>query len=571
MNQFHRIFLLALIVMLACVPRVPVILCQLTGQDEDYYSSPGDSILKRGVPALSFVPNRDPISCFYHADEMLFALPPIYFYVQALAFKVFGASLGAARLVSLIAGAVWLIVIAWVGRCLGLPTRTVWWGVLLFGLSRFFFFPACFARLTFYVGLLAFLSLVPLITPSSFASQSADQNSARRASPMHPWQYLLSGALLGLALLTHPFALVVVPSACVLIMLHVHHAWSVSQADKSRRRSWIRGLLSAGLVWSGGVILTGSLWVPLLLQRPDLARIQIVNNLLNRPKHASDSLLPSRDPSGQASPGGAPPQSKPRDAEPVADQPAANADNVSGFAKLVGKYVQQGKTLHEHAGSIQLCLLLLGTLSACVRLCWFIASTSAQNRREPTTDPANVLNGAPLEQARFRFDFATVLVTLTLSILLRDHPAKGYWCLPAAFALLQVADLCQVVAMFCQRWLTSSLVTFIGSAGLILLLAPGSGWRASYHYARYPDRNDARLVYQQLRAKLIELPPDAWQPANQKQPRNASRLDQADQRLSPIKPRLAVDAGYVADFAREGWPTVLALDIPYYFKTSRRF
>src|SRR5262245_45319747 len=91
--------------------RLPVAWRQAPAQDEDYFAVPGYTILREGIPRIPYLPSRNPQGAFYKADELLFTLPPLYFYWQALVYSMIGPSTGAARLASMLCGVAAIVVV----------------------------------------------------------------------------------------------------------------------------------------------------------------------------------------------------------------------------------------------------------------------------------------------------------------------------------------------------------------------------------------------------------------------------------------------------------------------------
>ena len=244
-----NMLLIALLVITALV-RLPVIYCQPGGQDEDVYAIPGYTVAREGVPRAPYFPSRDLESVFYKADECLFAEPPASFYWQGLFFLVFPPIYGTARLASLVAGLFAIVLAHELGRrWTGSPAIALL-GVGIYSVSRLFYFPAITARpdmLCTVFGLVALLMVTDWQT--------------RRSR----WQLALTGLLLGLGGLTHPFAI------AYSIQIGLFVLW--------QEEGWHRKAVS--FLWLvGWSLLPMLLWVPLIVAFPDAARVQIVNNLL---------------------------------------------------------------------------------------------------------------------------------------------------------------------------------------------------------------------------------------------------------------------------------------------------
>lgn len=121
-----------------------------------------------------------------------------------------------------------------------------------------------------------------------------------------------------------------------------------------------------------------------------------------------------------------------------------------------------------------------------------------------------------------------------------QHPLQGYWCYPAAFFA--------VAAGWSLARSSDALGTRLGArpavavlaVGLVVILFPGSGLRATWAYVRHPGRLDydpPRFV----RSILADLPPDA---------------------------RLTVGAEFALDAYAAGRPVLLGIRHPDYFDAT---
>lgn len=244
--------------------KLPVILRQIPAQDEDYFAVPGLTILEEGVPRIPYLPARNDDSAFYRADEMLFALPPLYFYWQAAFYAVFGASAGIARLASAVAGgaAIWGVFV--LTRRLLDDARAAVWAAGLYALSRFVYFPCVIARPDMLCGAFGIFCLIGM---------SRYSEGRRRGDA------ILAGLCGGLGMLTHPFAIVYCLQAGV---------WSLWCGA-----SWKQRLVSA-LLFGLPALAAFSLWGLLIVQEPGLFWTQFSNNVLGKsgPGLFSRMLLP---------------------------------------------------------------------------------------------------------------------------------------------------------------------------------------------------------------------------------------------------------------------------------------
>jgi hypothetical protein len=244
--------ILAGIVLLFLVVRVPLIYRQAGGQDEHLFAVPGWTVAREGVPRIPYVPGRDPASVFYRADEALFALPPAYFYWQALFFLVLPAGYGTARLASVVAGLIAVVLVYLLGRKLYANEAVGLWAAGLYALSRPFIFPATCARPDMFCGMLGLWAILV----------AWQWYSSRRT------RWLVgAGALAGLGLLAHPFAIV------YCLQLGV---WTLLTGPG------LRGRLTSAVIFAGSALAVFALWIPLILAYPDAFRGQFFTNVLDR-------------------------------------------------------------------------------------------------------------------------------------------------------------------------------------------------------------------------------------------------------------------------------------------------
>lgn len=244
--------ILAVIVIAFLAVRLPVMYRQAGGQDESDFAVPGWTILREGVPRIPYMPSRYEKGVFYKADVALFTLPPAYFYWQAGFYAVFGPSHGTARLASTAAGlvAVWLVY--WLGRQLYRDERAALWAAGLYSLSRVFYFPCLFARPDMLCGAVGLGAI------------ACTWKWSRTGLPR--W-VAAAGALVGLGMLTHPFAIVYAMQV---------GAWVLFGGSGWKGR--IRDVALLG-VTSAAVF---ACWLPLILAYPEVFRVQFFNNVLDR-------------------------------------------------------------------------------------------------------------------------------------------------------------------------------------------------------------------------------------------------------------------------------------------------
>ena len=245
---------LGLILALFCLLRAPILYRHFGGQDEDWYAIPGLTVAQTGIPRVPYAPCRDRESCFYKVDLALLALPPAYFYWQAPFFWLLPAGYGTARLASAVAGMIAVGLVYLLGRRL---TGRESIGVLaagLYSLSRVLYFPAIIARPDMLCGAFGLAALLLAIRW---------QVSGRRRT------LAAAGLLLGLGMLTHPFAFVY----CLQI-----GGWTLV----GRRGAGMKQRLANFALLTGCALAAFSLWTPLIAAYPEIFRVQFFNNVLDR-------------------------------------------------------------------------------------------------------------------------------------------------------------------------------------------------------------------------------------------------------------------------------------------------
>ncbi|QDT44647.1 Dolichyl-phosphate-mannose-protein mannosyltransferase [Gimesia alba] len=244
---------LAAIILFFLLWRIPIVLREAGGQDEEWFAIPGWTIWQEGIPRVPYAPQRQTGSAFYKADEALFALPPLFYYVSAPLYAVLPPTYSTTRLVSVAAGAVLLIFIYLLARRVFQDPLAGLIGAGLFSLSRPFYFPATISRPDMLCGMWGLAALWMMW-------RWYDQQK-------RPRDLALTGVFLGLGMLTHPFALVF----CIQIGL-----WSVLAQGTLRER------LTRGALLTGCALAVFALWLPLILAYPEAFRLQFFTNVLNR-------------------------------------------------------------------------------------------------------------------------------------------------------------------------------------------------------------------------------------------------------------------------------------------------
>ena len=231
---------------------VPLMYSKPPGLDEDWFGVPGITILRSGLPRIPYLPSRDPTSFCYKADVVLFLLPPLSFYLQAGTHLALGDGIGPARMASTIEG------LAAASLCYALAFR--WSGdrrgsvlaAAAYVASRAFLFPATTARPDMAATAFGLLAVY-------WADRARLDDRARFPTA--------SGVAAGLALLSHPFAVVAASQVGLRLL---------AKPGPIRRR------LRDVAAFSALALAVFSLWGLLIARDPGLFRAQFGNNVLNR-------------------------------------------------------------------------------------------------------------------------------------------------------------------------------------------------------------------------------------------------------------------------------------------------
>ncbi|MBX3440574.1 MAG: glycosyltransferase family 39 protein, partial [Planctomycetaceae bacterium] len=230
--------------------RLPSLWREPGWQDEEVHAVPGLTILRTGLPQLPHLPSRNTRSPYYRADEVAFLEPPLYFYVTAAFYALLPDIYGAARLASAIGGILLLVLAGQLTfRCGGTIGAAVW-GMGLFMMSRWFYFPAQAARpdvLCAAFGLMAILA-------------TDDWIRTHRSGSL-----IAAGAVIGLGGLTHPFAMAYAVQMAVWMFLS--------------QRGW-RRLLAPGML-ALVALLVFSAWLLLIEGRSEIFSLQFRNQLIH--------------------------------------------------------------------------------------------------------------------------------------------------------------------------------------------------------------------------------------------------------------------------------------------------
>ena len=223
------------------------------GQDEDFYGVPGMAILRGGLPQIPYIPSRDPSTIYYRADEVLYTLPPLGFYLEAACHLVFGDGIGPSRLASVISGVVAFGLVYGLSRGVSGSSRAALFASGAYLFSRAFAFPATTAR--------------PDMAAVAFGLGALWWVNRRGDRPLRKRDAALGGLSAGLAMLCHPIG--IVPAA--------QGGLGTLTGPGTIRHRLLRGSAFGIAALSGF-----GLWLPLIALRPELARIQFVGNVLGR-------------------------------------------------------------------------------------------------------------------------------------------------------------------------------------------------------------------------------------------------------------------------------------------------
>ncbi|MCH2202515.1 MAG: glycosyltransferase family 39 protein [Fuerstiella sp.] len=240
---------LSAIVLLFLVVRLPVVLHSPGSQDEEWYGVPGLTVAGEGIPRVPYCRARESGSVFNGAEKILFAQPPLSFYAQAPFFAMFPPGYAAARLSSLSAACLAMVLVYAIGQQMFSDARIALTAAGLYSCSRLLFFPAVSARPDMLCGTLGLISVWLMLRW---------QRQPYRAA-------VTSGISLGLGGLTHPFAIV--------------FAAQIGSWNLFRSGNWGQRLLrSVALVLL--TTITFSMWVPIIVKSIDLFNAQFVGNIL---------------------------------------------------------------------------------------------------------------------------------------------------------------------------------------------------------------------------------------------------------------------------------------------------
>jgi Dolichyl-phosphate-mannose-protein mannosyltransferase len=240
--------------------RLPAVLHQPGGQDEQFFAVPGYTVWTEGIPRIPFYPARHRSTLFERSDRCLLAMPPGLFYCQAPLHAFFPPGYPTARLPLYIAGLIAIVLVYFISISLHASPLWAFVASIIFAISRPLLFTGTIARpdlLCVVCGLGAILVwLRSLGKPSTL-----------------PW--IAIGGLCGLACLFHPYGLIFCIQAGLAAILSIGSIQA-------------RSLRVTFLIASVCIVL--SLWLPLILEYPEEFRTQFFANIFDR----AGPGLPSR-------------------------------------------------------------------------------------------------------------------------------------------------------------------------------------------------------------------------------------------------------------------------------------
>ncbi|WP_406698842.1 glycosyltransferase family 39 protein [Singulisphaera sp. Ch08] len=262
-----RIVLLIVIAIFLCF-RLPPVLCQAGGPDEEWYAIPGLTIAREGVPRVPYSRATESDSVFLGAERLLFAMPPLSFYAQAPFFLIMPPTYATARLASLAAACLAILLVHAIARSLWDDQATALWAAGIYSMCRLLYFPAMLARPDMLCGTLGLAAVWAMCHWS-------------RRERQRRW-LALAGVFLGLAGLSHPFAIV------FALQLGIWAALAPGAVPA-------RLLRPVGL--AATALATFSVWLILIVRSPELFRLQFIGNILEPagPGLVSRLLFPWQD------------------------------------------------------------------------------------------------------------------------------------------------------------------------------------------------------------------------------------------------------------------------------------
>ncbi|MEW4490078.1 glycosyltransferase family 39 protein [Thalassoglobus sp. JC818] len=232
--------------------RLPLVVHQPGGQDEQVFAVPGWTVAKEGVPRVPYLVTDKRATFYQNADRCLMALPPGLFYIQAPFFYLLSAGYPTARMPLLWGGCLAIGLCYFATRKFGGNWFAGLLAASLLAFSRPLMFTSILARPDLLCMLCGWGALLTLWA-----------HSGKRS-----WKRIVSaGALCGLGGLFHPFALVFCIQCGVWVL----------GANGSLKDRLLRATL---LTFSAVAVLM--LWLPLIIKFPQEFQSQFFANVVDR-------------------------------------------------------------------------------------------------------------------------------------------------------------------------------------------------------------------------------------------------------------------------------------------------
>jgi hypothetical protein len=234
------------------VLRLPPLLHQPGGQDEQFFSVPGLLVWQEGIPRIPYLPTTNRMTFFAGADKCLMALPPGLFYCQAIFYAIFPAGYPTSRLPLFVAGLIAIVLTYRFALLLGANRLGALLAAGLIAISR----PMLFTAITARPDLLCCICGMAV---TLFLLNHKDDITYRRV--------VCVGVFNGLGILFHPFALVFCLQSAVYIFCIRGLFW----------KSTLRVVILTAVT-----LVVASAWFLLIWQYPEEFKSQFFSNVVDR-------------------------------------------------------------------------------------------------------------------------------------------------------------------------------------------------------------------------------------------------------------------------------------------------
>ena len=252
-HGWREVICLFVVIGLVSSIRLPSLWYQKGSQDEQWFTVPGWTVACEGVPRIPYAPvEQNPASVFEGAHRTLYALPPAYFYLQAVFFLLLPAGYGTARLASWVSGSGLLILLYVLMRQLRIRPAIALLSVFVCAFSRAFYFPWQDSRPDMLCAMFGVAAINCIVR--------AIQCDSRKMAAM-------AGVFTGLGALSHPYALV------FAIQIGILQLWSNLPVRTRILNCAVSGLTTLAAM---------TLWVPLILVDANSFWSQFSKNVLSR-------------------------------------------------------------------------------------------------------------------------------------------------------------------------------------------------------------------------------------------------------------------------------------------------